>query len=423
MNYLYPNKENISTDQNLPIPIETIYFLEESKRDANIPNRFYFDYPAQWLTSNKGESVIGVRNIYLCARRRKLEFELFVRKYYREDYDKIKAQHPDYTDDEIYDQIDNWKKSLVSYNVTSWLPVERDLREIWLDMTRQMSTVFDTYNKYWYEIEKGMYTQEQLKIDELSNKQTELITEWNNETDTTKKQALRKEIENLYNEINTRITDMYKIRRPEFRLELGGLQRRDIQTDGYYDYNKRTFIETFFSPCNAPKTQDTKDYIFNRDKYDYYVDLKIDFIHRPFDENGNQDNSINQKYDFADVMNIGTEPFQNRPEKYKKFYYDDSGKIIKSEAKWLREITFENVWDRHSCKVFSSFACDSSKGYLGNSQIFYHTLKYFKLNSTDQQFWIEFYSGRHNNIPVYLPLNESFNIELQFLPYNKMLYI
>ena len=135
-------------------------------------------------------------------------------------------------------------------------------------------------------------------------------------------------------------------------------------------------LRIYWTPC-----------IFNRDKYDYYVDLKIDFVHRPFDEKGNQDNSINQIYDFADVMNIGTEPFQNRPEKYKKFYYDDSGKIIKSEAKWLREITFENVWDRHSCKVFSSFAFDSSKGYLGNSQIFYHTLKYFKLKSTDQQFW------------------------------------
>ena len=67
MNYLYRNKENISSDQDLPIPIETIYFLEESKRDTDKPNRFYFDYPAQWLTSNKGESVICVRNIYLRA--------------------------------------------------------------------------------------------------------------------------------------------------------------------------------------------------------------------------------------------------------------------------------------------------------------------------------------------------------------------
>ena len=69
------------------------------------------------LTSNKGELVIGVRIFYLCTRRRKPEFELFVRKYYIDNYDKIKAQNLEYTDDEIYEQIDDWNKSLVSYNV------------------------------------------------------------------------------------------------------------------------------------------------------------------------------------------------------------------------------------------------------------------------------------------------------------------
>ena len=149
--------------------------------------------------------------------------------------------------------------------------------------------------------------------------------------------------------------------------------------------------------------------MIEKDRYCYYIDFKIDFITRPIDENGKQDNSPNNIYDFVDVMNIGYEPFQNNPDKYLN--------------KWMREIQFENVWDRHSCKVYSSFACDSSKGYLGNSQIFYHTIKYFKLNSTDQHFWIEFYSARHNNIPVIIPLNESFNIELQFLPYHKLLYV
>ena len=59
-------------------------------------------------------------------------------------------------------------------------------------MTRQMSTVFDTYNKYWYEREKCMYIQEQQKIDEFSKQQTELITEWMNETDSTKKKKKKK---------------------------------------------------------------------------------------------------------------------------------------------------------------------------------------------------------------------------------------
>lgn len=51
---------------------------------------------------------------------------------------------------------------------TSWLHVEKDSREIWLDITRQMLTVFETYNKYWCERKKSMYLQEQQKINELS---------------------------------------------------------------------------------------------------------------------------------------------------------------------------------------------------------------------------------------------------------------
>ena len=70
-------------------PIETIIF-RINERDTYYPNRFYFNYPAQLLTSNNGESVIDLRNIYLCARRRKLEFELFVRKYYKDYNDKLK---------------------------------------------------------------------------------------------------------------------------------------------------------------------------------------------------------------------------------------------------------------------------------------------------------------------------------------------
>ena len=58
MNYLYPNKESISTDQSLPIPIETVYFLEDGEQDTNKPNRYYFNFSANWLTSNRGESII-----------------------------------------------------------------------------------------------------------------------------------------------------------------------------------------------------------------------------------------------------------------------------------------------------------------------------------------------------------------------------
>ena len=153
--------------------------------------------------------------------------------------------------------------------------------------------------------------------------------------------------------------------------------------------------------------------MLHNDEFKYYVDLQIKFKPRP-----SNDNSTDETYDFADVMNIGDHFFQNHLDKYLS-YYPDIGYV----GKWMRKIEFENVWDRQSCKVYSSIAEDSSKGYLGNSQIDFQPIKYFKLNSTDQHFWVEFYSNSHYKIPITLPKNESFVIEMQLLPFNKMLYV
>ena len=100
---------------------------------------------------------------------------------------------------------------------------------------------------------------------------------------------------------------------------------------------------------------------------------------------------------------------------------DKKGNVERFEGKWMREIVFEDVWDRCSCKIYSSIAEQSSKGYLGNSKVKFSTIKYFKLNSSDNRFWIEFYSGRYNRIPVKIPETETFYIEMQFMPFNKKL--
>ena len=200
--------------------------------------------------------------------------------------------------------------------------------------------------------------------------------------------------------------------KPLFVQEKKKRRRRDIQMDGYYRYDRNCFIEVIDSSAN----KEPKDLLdtFNKEEYKYYIDLRINFRYRPIGDELLQDDS----YDFADVMNIGYGPFQNHPEKYLNINNE-----VGSRGKWMRKIEFENVWDRHSCKVFSSIAEESSKGYLGNSQKFFLPIKYFKLNSTDQQFWIEFYSARFHKIPIKIPLNESFNIELQFMPFNKLLYV
>ena len=110
-------------------------------------------------------------------------------------------------------------------------------------------------------------------------------------------------------------------------------------------------------------------------------------------------------------MNICDHFFQNPLNKYLA-YYPDIGYV----GKWMRKIEFENVWDYISCNMYSSIAEDSSKEYLGNGQINFQPIKYFKLNSTDQHFWVEFYSNSHYKISITLPENESFVIEMQLLP-------
>ena len=417
-----PNRINMTTDDTTPIPIESIFFLENSKRDPQKPNRFYFNYPAQWCTSNRGESIIGVRNLYLNARRRKLEFVLSVRKYFRDDFDKYNNEFKSI--DEVVNDIPEYKKSQVSYKITSWLSTERDLREIFSDVQIAIQSAFNNYNEYYANQRKMEIEREQNKIDMLEKEIEDLINQRETETTEANKQELRKQIDVKYEEIQQIKANIHKNLRPLFRQEVNDLKRRDVQMDGYYDYNKKTFIETIYSPMNEKNNNDSIKNVFDKDRYDYYVDFKIEFIPRPYNKNTNkQDNSFNQIYDFVDVMNIGMEDYQNSPKKYMTSIYDNNGNLKVIGGKWMREITFENVWDRHSCKVFASFAQESTNGYLGNSQIYFNPIKYFKLNSTDQQFWIEFYSGRHNMIPSVIPINDSFNMEIQFLPYNKMLYV
>ena len=423
----YPNKSNISGDPRVPLPIEMAYFIEDSEPDNTKSNRYYFNFPAEWCTSNRGESIIGVRNIFINPRRRKLKFTIDVRKYHREDYDNIYEEHPEYGLDLIYKQLPQERKSETSFDVISWLPSDKDLREIFKDLNDAAASHFEVVNEEIKIINSELVNEAleniEDKIKDLHTQHTnltselqiiimdlyKLYTQFNNATNSDEKNKLleqiaKKNVEKIDKdkEIDENSKQMKELEnqkkekenefKPYFQQEIEKLRRRDIQMDGFYSSERNCFIETIESPKNA----DTET--------EYYVDFKIKFTPRPLN-----DNSQDDIYDFADVMNIGLNPFQNNPDKFNN--------------KWMRKIEFENVWDRHSFKIYSSIAEESSKGYLGNSQIFYQPIKYFKLNSTDQRFWIEFYSGRFHKIPVKIPLNESFVIEIQLLPFNKLLYV
>ena len=405
-------------EEPTPIPIEYAYFLEDGERDKTRPNRFYFNYPQDWVTSNRGESIIGVRNIWTNSRRRKISYTIGIRKYYKKDYDDLKLNNPNQTYDDLYLSIPNDRKSELFYDVISWIPTEKDLREILIDLKYFLRTEFEKYNVAPIALNKFLHSsidKQKEKLEEDINKKMDetlqLDIEIANSTNldeiaqkTLQKQNLINESWDLRRKIDELEESKKLVGQPVFNL-------RDVGMDGYYDYDKKKFIEIMYSMWNEDENNP------------FYVDLSISFRIRPF-KNGIQDNSVNSIYDLADVFNVGFEPFQNNPNKYMDLdnpIEDKNGNTIRYEGKWMREIIFEDVWDRVSCKIYSSIAEQSSKGYLGNSKVIFNPIKYFKLNSTDQRFWIEFYSGRHNQIPVKIPNNETFYIEMQFMPFNKKL--
>ena len=92
--YIFTSFQMITNDsfQITPIPIETVYFLSDAAkfktengyqlmRDKNKFNRYYFNYPPEWKTSNVGESIVGVRSMWTMNKIRPLSFVILVRKY------------------------------------------------------------------------------------------------------------------------------------------------------------------------------------------------------------------------------------------------------------------------------------------------------------------------------------------------------
>lgn len=444
VNTQFPTKNNVAIDPQTPLPIETAYFLEDGEQDPSTPNRYYFKFPEEWCTSNRGESIVGVRNIFMNPRRRKLEYTVGVRKYHRKDYDRLEREYPGNTE-LIYANIDPRRKSQTSFRVVSWLPSDKDLREIFIDLNDAAAAHFEVVNEE-IKLENAEYMADDIKVldvkieevnkvkNQLANENTAMLEEIAKlelERDAATTEAEKQKIKDAIGvketertkktkELNEKITQLKELERqkiekendfrPYFQQEIEKLRRRDIQMDGYYSYERNCFVEVIESPKNA-EPQSVLDEL-DTENYKYYVDIRITFTPRP-DSKESQEGI----YDFADVMNVGYKPFQNDPNKY--LFINSEGFI----GKWCRRLEFENVWDRHSLKVYSSLAMESARGYLGDSQIFFEPIKYFKLNSTDQRFWIEFYSGRFHKIPIKIPLNESFVIEMQLLPFDKLLYV
>lgn len=120
-------------------------------------------------------------------------------------------------------------------------------------------------------------------------------------------------------------------------------------------------------------------------------------------------------------------PFEDKNLSFKIIYANDEFKEIFNfptlSDKWQEEIVFNKVWDLKPCYVYSSIAEQSHHHYIGTTDVEYSEIKYYKLNSSDQRFWVEFRSMGRNNTPSYFPKNVSFAIEIQFQSFNKRLNI
>ena len=309
---------NQYSNVNIPIPTETALFSEDGEIDPELKWRWWFKLPDIWTTSNIGEKIIGIRSIYLMKNRRKIEYTLHLKKY-------------KYTKTDDAEMIADETVNELVVPIVSWLPVERDLREFYIDM---------------------------------------------------------------FNQVNVAIEENNKTKTPEqVAFEMNGkvVHKRDIQMDGVFEkyQNRRSFVEKIYCPNKYA------DEIVEGTTYFTKCMFKI--------------TDTNEDFDL--LFNINDNPL---PEDY------------------VTEMNFYDVWDRHSCKVFSSIASDSNRGYIGNSQVVFSPIKYFKINSTDKKFYIDFYNSRNIKCPTVLPykkkedgstLNEPFIVELRLMQNEKLLYI
>ena len=333
---------NQHSNSIIPIPTETAVFSDDGVIDDEKKWRWWFTFPDTWTTSNVGEKILGIRNIWLNQSRRKLQYTLKLHKYLYYDNGAGAA--------EIYEPSENY----MEVKITSWLPIEKDLREIYIDVIAHLREAIIENEKY---------------------KDPEQIS---------------------------------------FEMPGSPTTSRDFQMDGVFEpyMNRVSFVEKMY--C--------------RDTHDYPVVQ----IETPGGETLNcftmcKFSISDYNDDFKLVFNLMTD------EEVEQGIYRPGEKNLFPRDTFVTDFSFYDVWDRHSCKLFSSFAADSNRGYIGNSTVDMIPIKYFKLNSTDKKFYIDFYNSRNINCPSVIPyqnspggqklMNEQFLMEIQLMQNDKLLYI
>ena len=382
-----------------PLPIETVFFQEDVStnivkddhgrerrviyQDPKHWNRYYFDFPQTWQTSNVGEPIVGVRSMWLLNKQRHVEFILFIRKYAKYHFVPVVNRHcPRYRGqatidilernpirdnelDDLVEHLDSQYMSACCIPIDVIIEHDEDFRKISEYLETHLSKFIEQINKDnsgWIFNLNPRFVQESMGIHGNRNKD---IT-----------------IDEVYDETT-------------YKLKFGSPRNMNSYSENQQNGNLDCYVDIAIMPSLSTFE---KRYNLN-DKYKLLPeDVRGDF------------NEFEDVFsdDFNDVFNIGDESYQNSIQQFYRFH---------------RTIELKNLWDRHTCKVYTSFANQANHNYLGNTHVYFSPIKYYKLNSYDKRFWLELYSARNPNIPMRLPDHEGFVMEMQFMQNDKLLYV
>ena len=437
----------ITTDsfQITPIPIETAYFLDDAAkypveekddtgkvkriykliRDPNKFNRYYFNYPPEWKTSNMGENIVGVRSLWTMNKPREFYFSLFLRKYKKvKFYEALKKYDSDkyknITDkDKLYNISISMSDAVIQKVIN--LMNEKDVIVFPFNFHISLRSE-DNFNDMWGIINETLANQTDLKS---------LIKDFYTNSDNYEIEEKLEYVQAL-NKYNDNDELLYQYGRDVwFSQQLSNVHnffgmKKDVSI--YETYNNGDFVEHFHSPCNvSPNDAYFVDMLFANNNNTYFkkyvnnlngLDEKLDDklpnffcegLYSPFSRNDPQPLTEDDEFshDFNAMFNVGNERHQNSLDFITTYH---------------RSISFRNVYNRESLKIYASFASQSNDYYVGNSHVYFNPIKYYKLNSKDDKFWIEFYSGRHYNYPVNISEDEGFIMEMLFMQNQKLLY-
>ncbi len=395
--------------QRTPLPIETAFtqqdiaynitYAEDEdgvQQQIRVPiqdnhiNRYYFDYPPEWKTSDTGEAIVGVRSISLINSYPVISFDLHIRKYTKSEFlRRLKLLYPD-----RYGRIDDIQ--LLINLPEDEQPNQDEIEDVVQGIGGRLMNTTTIHIYVSVDDEDSMY---------------DII------------EAIGKQIKHAIDSLKA----------PELGVKF--VQDEENVINGYPDMD--VFIDYDEDDVDNPIVISSfrNEYTVENDTDDCFVDcmltksdLRNVTLSKYYDPNTfkmkeieesdeeedttlyNEDDDMFDE-DFVNTFNIGSRDCNEDIENpYTRFLF------------FSREHSFFNVWNRIPCNVHASFANQSNRNYLGRSNVVFNPIKYYRLNAYDNRFWIEFYDT-YSGEPIRLPKDESFVMEMQFMQNDKLLYV